>query len=499
MLISIKSFAGRIYLLVIGFLIILSTYYIFISYHSVLEIKEKDNLERLMGITATISELIEPKEFETLLKEYPNKDDIIKNKDDSIYLKIHRILKNFEKNNQLGTPIYILIKDPKQDYFFFGVTSADNPYYRHVYNTHPDILMENYSKGGVIPIYEDKHGTWLSAFTPLKLKNGKVLGVVQADIVFENFTKEAQKILFSDIIIFLLALLGLSIVLISLLSKILKNEAHSKKMVEQAIRIVKDKNQKITKSIRYAKSIQDAMFKMNESSLHKFFDSFRIDMPKNIVSGDFIWTHEIKSQNKIYVAVVDCTGHGVPGALLSILGASLLYEIIVSKLIQEPNEILITMDKKIKSLLNQGEKNSLNSDGMDIGLCLVDYTTMTLAYAGAHHQIISAGQEGFKIIRGDRAGLGGSRIIKPKLFTNWTSKFYSGDKIYLYSDGIVDQFGINEEGKKEKFKRRRLTNLIKDIYIKPMADQKKNIETVLNDWRNGEPQTDDISLLAVQL
>ncbi len=494
--ISVKSLSTRIYLLVISFLVFSSIYYIYTAYSSLLEIKEKDNLERLKGIVATIAATVDTKDFETLLKKYPNIDDIKNTEDDSIYREIHYIFKMFEQNNNLNTAIYTLTRNNKNEYFF-GVTSAEKPYYRHVYDTYPEILANNYQQGGTIPIYEDENGTWLSAFAPIKSADGKTLGVVQADRMFEHFNEEAKKVLYKDMIIFSLAILGLSVILIRILSKVLKNEENSKRLIENSTLIIKEKNYKITKSIRYAKRIQDAMFQIRESSLGKLSDFFQVYMPKDIVSGDFIWVHEEK--NQVYIAVADCTGHGVPGALLSILGASSLKEIVVSKNVKHPDEVLFLLDKKIKELLNQDEENNLSDDGMDIGLCLIDYSDMTLEYAGAHHEIIIANEEKINTIRGDKRGLGGSYTRQLKPFTNHVFEVDKGDKIYLYSDGITDQFGKNEKGKIEKFKRRRLIELIKNIHANGLNAQKQNIEKALHNWRSDEPQLDDISFFAMQI
>ncbi len=211
----------------VGFLI-LTTYFLVWSYwHSVRQ-AEQASLMRLRGITNALALQIDGDEHEALLRTYPSKDAIVTKYQDTLYQRIHTILSKNYTANMLKTPIYTVVFDSTVSRYEFGVTSAEKPYFRHPYNSYPQTMMDMYHEGATIPMYEDEFGTWLSAFSVIKNKSGRVVALVQADEPFDVFLKTTRKEV-SQNLLFSLVVLGLLFSgIIWLLQPILLKEQRSK-------------------------------------------------------------------------------------------------------------------------------------------------------------------------------------------------------------------------------------------------------------------------------
>ena len=258
-------------------------------------------------------------------------------------------------------------------------------------------------------------------------------------------------------------------------------------------RSLKTQNREVQESLGYAKKIQSAILpskdKMNKI-LNDFFVYYR---PKDIVSGDFYWLEQ--QRNDIYIAAVDCTGHGVPGAFISFIGYGLLNHILLKIPGASPSVILVELDEMLKHYLNQGHHETETQDGMDIALCRINYEKEEIEFAGAHRTLyhINAGE--LKKIKGSRAPIGGTQI-KKKSFENHLISFKEGDRIYLCSDGYADQFG-GERGK--KFSPLRFEELLIRLIDVPIVEQEEIFDKTITDWRGAEDIVDDILVLGVQL
>jgi len=263
--------------------------------------------------------------------------------------------------------------------------------------------------------------------------------------------------------------------------------------------IIEVKNKDITDSIRYAKQIQDALLREEEHISMHLPEHFILFMPKDIVSGDFYWGAE--KQGYWYFAVVDCTGHGVPGAIMSMLGISFLNDIVFSEGLHSPAEILNRLrDKVVKELRQTGEDGG-SKDGMDISLCRLELRSpngegqgMKLQWAGANNSLnlIQNGQLG--IVKADKQPIG--YHLKSHPFTNHEIQLQKGDSIYLYSDGYADQFG-GSKGKKYKYKQ------LDDLIIKqkhiPMKEQKVLLKKHFLEWKGALEQVDDVCVFGVRV
>lgn len=172
--------------------VLFSAVMLFVSYRQQVELYEKQELARLEGIASTLALRVESEDIEYLLHRYPEKDALTRSDQDSVYLNIHRKLRATQAINELSTPVYLLRYAPDLDKFCFTVTSADSPYWLHVYDDFPSQLATAYNEGGRIEMYQDRNGTWLSAFGPVKNKSGQTISVLQVDEKFDRFIEDAQ-------------------------------------------------------------------------------------------------------------------------------------------------------------------------------------------------------------------------------------------------------------------------------------------------------------------
>jgi serine phosphatase RsbU (regulator of sigma subunit) len=269
-------------------------------------------------------------------------------------------------------------------------------------------------------------------------------------------------------------------------------EAQRNELEAQRDEILNQKDD-ITDSITYASRIQKAMLPMNEHFDKSFKDYFILYKPRDIVSGDFYWIAEYPE--KIYFAAADCTGHGVPGAFMSMLGISSLNEIISGdKQKLTAAKILNLLREKIKFSLHQTGKTGETKDGMDITLCILDKKTLTLEYAGAFNPLYHFRNRELTEYKADRMPIGIYHVEK-ETFTNHEITIMPGDTIYLFSDGYADQFGGPAQ---TKFKSTNLKKLLTEIVNQPMGKQKEILEEKFNQWKGNLYQVDDIIVIGIK-
>ncbi len=259
-------------------------------------------------------------------------------------------------------------------------------------------------------------------------------------------------------------------------------------------------NENITNSIAYAQRIQEAVLPLEDNFTDYFNDSFIFFRPRDVVSGDFYWFRRIASKdnpdyaNSIIVAAVDCTGHGVPGAFMSMIGVNFLENITRRGIIQ-PAKILNELHKTIRKSLKQ-HKND-NRDGMEMSIAVINEDFSKLEFAGAKNPLIYTTGKEIEIIKGDPAPIGGLQLEEERLFTNYKLDIKEATSIYLYSDGFADQFG-GPEG--EKFSSKRLRDIFARHSDKPMIKQKELIEKSFNEWKGDEyNQLDDVLVLGFRI
>ncbi|MFY9308410.1 MAG: tetratricopeptide repeat protein [Bacteroidia bacterium] len=279
------------------------------------------------------------------------------------------------------------------------------------------------------------------------------------------------------------------------------------KLIAEQKQLVDEKNMKITDSITYAKRIQQATLPSDESVNAAFQSSFVLFMPKDIVSGDFYWHSKIQipsmgndanEAGSIELLVVaDCTGHGVPGAFMSMIGNTLLNEIVNIKGIHSTAQILTELNKGVVNLLNQGNTTSdTQDDGMDVTILALNTARGEMEYASANHfsYLVSNGQ--VKQIKGDIYSIGGMFGRSDIKFTSQKLTLDKNSAIYLFTDGYMDQFGGE---KNTKFTSARFEELLKNIQHLDMAEQKRTIEQTFLQWKGNNKQLDDILVVGIRL
>lgn len=620
----IKKISNRVLLLVLIAFLILSVYFIHHSYQTHIKTAADNQLEKLHSIAKTLSPQIDGVKLKMCLEMFPQQNDISYTTQNQYYREQHELLQKAQQLNGLETPIYTLTYDSLSEEFIFGVTSNEEPYWRHEYRSAPETLKERYEEGGKISRFEDEHGTWLSAFHPVKDEEGDVVGVIMVDRRFEEFIMEARSALYRNVSLALGLFFIVGFGLVRSVRSILKeeekvkedlqvskrhieeknkelhklslvasktdniilivapdgeiewiNEHYTRKVgytlqelktmkgrtifessnnprIGEAVRTaiaerrsvsyecrneardgeifwtnttltpvfdeseevqhliivdsditelkeaeeeIKAKNQAITSSIDYAARIQTSIVPNKGSLAEHFRDIMVIHRPKDVVSGDFYWFTRFPSGLKV-IAMVDCTGHGVPGAMMSILSHSLLNDLVDEEMAKDPANILEKLNERVIAALKQGSKESRSSDGMDLSLCTIDEKGKELLYAGAYRPLIRIREGELEIHKGDRHPVGSAQYPIDRKFTNHRTPYEEGDAIYLFSDGFPDQFG---GPKKKKYGEKRFRETLLSLSDKGMNGQEEELERIFEEWMGDEEQIDDVTVIGIRL
>ena len=257
---------------------------------------------------------------------------------------------------------------------------------------------------------------------------------------------------------------------------------------------IEEQKKHITDSIFYARRIQNAIlpsFKIMDSVLHEYFILY---LPKDIVSGDFYWQHTI--DGLCMVAAVDCTGHGVPGAFMSIVGFNQLNQAVSDGNPGNAADILDKLNEGVINTLNENITENSIKDGMDMTLCVFDFENKKVDFAGANNSIILIRDNKVTIHKGDKFPIGVYENIVSKPFTNNEIDLKTGDCIYMFSDGYPDQFGGPDN---KKFMIKRFQNLLNEIHSLPMDEQKKRLADNLNEWQGDNEQIDDVLVIGIRI
>jgi two-component system, sensor histidine kinase LadS len=258
--------------------------------------------------------------------------------------------------------------------------------------------------------------------------------------------------------------------------------------------MIEEKNKDITDSILYARRIQQAILPGSNHLDKLLNDHFVLYKPKDIVSGDFYWVEE--REGKVLFAAVDCTGHGVPGAFVSMLGYNGLNQAVNEKGITDPSAILSELDNYMHSALKHSLHQSTVKDGMDISLCCIDRKARKLLFSGAVNPAYIVRSSEIIILKGDRFPIGGALTEEKKIFTTQEFGLQEGDSVYVFSDGYADQFG---GAKGKKFMSRQFKELLLQVRDKPMNEQKSMLDARLSQWRGSLEQVDDVLVIGVRI
>jgi len=312
-------------------------------------------------------------------------------------------------------------------------------------------------------------------------KEQRIKNLENEKIISDLRIKKQQFFIFSFVI-------GLFIILTFLLVLFNRNKK---------IRLAKDKltyqKKQITDSIEYASRIQNAILPPNDYICQLIPENFIFYQPRDIVSGDFYWVTE--KNDKIVLAVIDCTGHGVPGAFMSMLGAAFLNEIVNTDEEQKANTILNHLRERIKKSLHQTGRDNEMKDGMDISLCILDKHKGVIQFAGAYNSLFMISNHQPVTIKGDRMPIG-IYLNEKKSFTNQEIKVQPGDMLYMFTDGYIDQFGGKD---RRKFRVTPFREMLVSIHEKPMNEQKQLLEEKFYQWKGSMEQIDDVLVFGFRI
>jgi serine phosphatase RsbU (regulator of sigma subunit)/Tfp pilus assembly protein PilF len=257
---------------------------------------------------------------------------------------------------------------------------------------------------------------------------------------------------------------------------------------------IEKKNIHITDSIRYAKRIQQAILPSKELIERLLPDSFIFFRPKDIVSGDFYWFDK-KGENKVYFASVDCTGHGVPGALMSIHCFNLLDKALNEHHIEKPSEIVDFLDANIQRTLQQKNESNTVKDGMDIAICCIDKEKSILEYAGVYNPLYLFRNNELLEFKADRHAIGDTNRERHDGYNNHSIQLERNDVLYVFSDGFADQFGGI---KNQKFMIRQFKETLLKIHLLSLAEQKLRLAEIFDAWKGSNNQIDDVLVIGVR-
>lgn len=354
----------------------------------------------------------------------------------------------------------------------------------------PNETISNLYESGEITLFGSQSHSWLGV--PLKL-SGLTMGVMAVQSYDQ---KDAYSVRDEELLVFIS----------DHIARAIENVMAEEKMRKQH-QLVLEQKQAITDSISYARRIQKAVLPSAAYIENILHDYFTIYLPKDVIGGDFYWVREIEGKSVVIVA--DCTGHGVPGALMSMLGVTLLNEQFRTFGIRQPGVILGHLRTKVKEILAQEGSVSDQKDGMDMGIAIIDHEKKELQFGGANiplHLIRRKHQEGVVeedlkwFMENDDYELYRLKADKQPIGVYWEEEEFStrvirlqdGDALYMFTDGIADQYGGKN---RKKFKSRRLKKLLLSVQAESMADQRILIEAAFESWRGTIEQIDDVCMI----
>jgi serine phosphatase RsbU (regulator of sigma subunit) len=270
--------------------------------------------------------------------------------------------------------------------------------------------------------------------------------------------------------------------------------SHSNLELRKASQIIELKNQDLVSSLEYAKLVQDSMLSREETLKEIFPKSFIFNKPKEIVSGDFFWV--LSQGNDTFLATVDCTGHGVPGAFMSVISFRFLNQAVRDFGLENPSEILNFLNTEIKNTISDKIENEEAKNALDISMVKINNKNKSFEFAGVGQKMIYAKGEELVEIKGDKFHIGQNLDPQKHKITTIEFEIVKDATLYMYSDGFQDQFGGPES---KKFGAKRLKEMIGSISGLDLGKQKTSVEDTFQSWKNGYDQVDDTLFMGVQL
>lgn len=468
--------------------------------------KTKDQLGIAQCLTNIAEIYKEQKKFDTALEYLQQANKIqeeLGNKNGIAYCinsigTVYRLKKNYPESKKILLESYEMAKDLGNPILIKNATNALTNLYRATgeYDKAYPLLVEHYK---AVNSLENKENTRKMAQVGLQYEFEKKIQENELIQVKKNHEHEIeikeQKVISYS---FAVGLIGLIILTVVILKSLSDKKKANKRITQQKIEI-EDKSFKleealvnITDSISYAKRIQEALLRTEENISKHLPPHFIFFKPKDIVSGDFYWSYE--KDGSLFLAAVDCTGHGVPGALMSMLGITFLNNICAEENELSPASIMDSLREKVIKELGQNASDGFSRDGMDMSIIKVNLKNKEVEWAGANNPIWIISDNELVEIRGDRQAIHFSDNIKP--FTNHMVKVKEGDRLYMFTDGYADQFG-GLKGKKFKYKP--FKELLRSTAADSLASQKGMLDNHFKEWKGKLDQVDDVCVIGISI
>ncbi|MCB9193767.1 MAG: serine/threonine-protein phosphatase [Flavobacteriales bacterium] len=478
----------KVLLAIYALVLTLCTGFIAWSHDSTYSSLRNASLTHLGSITSTLAGQIEGSHVQRLLDKYGSRGSVIKNTQDAWYYVIHDHLRKAAVKNGLERPVLVLSYDSLDQELQIVATSDDKPRFRERFDKGQGHLLGGYFKGGRVDPEQASALGDLMAFDTIVDGKGRVAGIVLAETPLAAVHAEAIHQLWRNIAVTVGAFLLLGLLLFTSVGRWLRQQErdHSDLLARHG---------HVTDSIQYVRKIQNALIPSPEVYAAQFRDFFVMHRPKDLVSGDFHWYHRI-GPDRCLVAAADCTGHGLPGAMLAGIGCSLLNELVTTAPERDPSELLHLLNQRLIETLHQQGRRLGAGDGMDVALCRIDRATNEVLFAGAFRPLYWVHQGQLTVINGDRRPIGGAHHGDDRHFTCHRLSVKQGDRLYLFSDGYIDQLGGPEH---QRFMTKRFDDLVMHHQHLPLRDQGEVLERAFLDWKGATEQVDDVCVLGLEV
>ncbi len=411
---------------------------------------------------------------------------LISTTQDAWYYVLHENLKKAAAANGLHEPLYILAFEAGTEELQIVVASSDKPLLRERFDRAATTAVTDYLASDRIDGQKGVWGDEVVVFDAVRDNRGRVVGAVYTSSPLKALTAVANGRLWRNIALCAVAFVLIGLFLFRSVGRMVEREEAARDHWQQ-------RHEGISDSIAYAGKIQGALVPRPEQYREMFADHFVLNRPKDVVSGDFHWYHRI-NEDVCLVAAADCTGHGLPGAMMAAIGCSLLNELVTQHPHKDPAELLGLLSERMVHALNQSGQRTGAGDGMDVAMCRIDRKERELLFAGAFRPLYWMHDGKLTVINGDRQPVGGSQHGDRRKFTVHRVAYHTGDRLYLFSDGYVDQFGGPE---RKKFMSARFNAMLAGNQHLSMEEQSAVLEKAFLDWKGENEQVDDICVLGL--
>jgi serine phosphatase RsbU (regulator of sigma subunit) len=474
---SSKGITRRVMVALYATLAVLCTVVILLAHLDERRRQRQAMVDRLGTATATLAAQVGHRHISELLRNYPDAGTVIKHTQDARYYVLHDHLRRSTERLGLEQPLRLLVRDERTQRIVELVTAADRPNYRAP--VAEPIALAILGQGS------HAHGG-LQAHEPVLDDTGATVAWVVAEASDSEAAARSLGILWRNIAFGVVLLVFAGIALFTSVGRMVRREENE----HQALLA---RHTDVTDAIAYAADIQRALVPPPSAYDDIFGEAFVLNRPKDLVSGDLHWLHRT-DDGVVWVAAADCTGHGLPGALIAAVGCSLLNELVPQHADEDPAAVLERLHERWASTLRQQGRTPTSGDGMELALCRIDRAQGTILFAGARRPLYWLHRGRVTVINGDRRPVGGNQHDHHRRFTCHRLAYHPGDRIYLCSDGYADQPG-GLEGR--RFMTARLVALLQEHQALALHQQRDLLERLFDEWKGHRAQVDDVCMLGI--